>query len=199
MTPGQPAKGSPGARADGAQAGALTIIRLRGTQNLNPRARDTLTYLRLNRINHAVVLPQNATTRGMLQAAKDYVTWGEVDAPTLAAVMRAHGRLVGDKPLTDEHVASTTPHKGIDALAAAIVSGQFHYKDIPDVKPLFRLHPARKGLEGIKRTVQVGGALGYRGPGINQLLARMIEAKSAHGAAGASARAESDAKARGGA
>lgn len=180
-----------------AATGAVTIIRLRGTQNLNPKARDTLEYLRLNRVNHAVVLPQNATTKGMLQVAKDYVTWGEVDAPTLAAVIRAHGRLVGDKPLTDAHLAANTPHKSVDALAAAIVAGSFHYKDIPDVKPLFRLHPARKGLEGIKRSVQVGGALGYRGAGINKLLSRMIEAKSEHGVAGAQVRAASDAKARG--
>ena len=39
---------------------------------------------------------------------------------------------------------------------------------------LFRLHPARQGLEGIKRSVQIGGALGYRGAGINELLGRMI-------------------------
>ncbi|MHB8634111.1 MAG: 50S ribosomal protein L30 [Thermoplasmatota archaeon] len=158
---------------------AFTVIRIRGTQNLNPKTKDTLRYLRLNRVNHAVVLPQDATTKGMLQVAKDYVTWGEVDAATLAAVMRAHGRLEGDKPLTDSHVKGFTPHHTIDALAAAIVAGTFRYQDIPQVKPLFRLHPARQGLEGIKRSVQVGGALGYRGPKINALLGRMIQTREA--------------------
>lgn len=154
--------------------GTVTVIRLRGTQNLNPQAKDTLRYLRLNRVNHAVVLPSNETTKGMLQVAKDYVTWGEVDAKTLAAVIKARGRLAGDKPLTDAYVAANTPHKGIDALAAAIVAGTYAYKDVPEVKPLFRLHPARQGLEGIKRSVQAGGALGYRGTAINELLGRMI-------------------------
>jgi len=159
--------------------GALYIIRLRGTQNLNPKAKDTLHYMRLNRVNHAVVLPQNATTKGMLQVAKDYVTWGEVDAATLAAAIRAHGRIEGNKPLTDAHLAAVSPYKTIDDLAAAIVAGKVQYKDIPTVKPLFRLHPARKGLEGIKRSVQNGGALGYRGAKINELLSRMMAPQEA--------------------
>lgn len=152
---------------------AYTIIRLRGTQNLNPKTKDTLKYLRLNRVNHAVVLPQNETTKGMLQVAKDYVTWGEVDAKTLAAVIESRGRLVGDKPLTADYLAKNTPYKTFEAVAEAIVAGKFLYKDIPEVKPIFRLHPARKGLEGIKRSVQNGGSLGYRGEEINELLGRM--------------------------
>ena len=152
----------------------VTVIRLRGTQNLNPKTKDTLKYLRLNRVNHAVVLPGNETTVGMLQVAKDYVTWGEVDAATLANVIRTRGRVTGNNPLTEAHLAKTTSYKTFDALAAAIVKGEVHYKDIPDVKPLFRLHPARQGLEGIKRSVQNGGALGYRGNDINRLLGRML-------------------------
>jgi len=153
---------------------AFTIIRLRGTQNLNPKTKDTLKYMRLHRINHAVVLPVTETTRGMLQVAKDYVTWGEVDAKTLSAVIKSRGRLVGNKPITDAHVAKTTSYKTIDALAEAICAGTFSYKDVPEVKPIFRLHPAKRGLEGIKRSVQNGGALGYRGKEINKLLGRML-------------------------
>ena len=177
---------------------AYTIIRLRGTQNLNPKTKDTLKYMRLNRINHAVVLPESDTTKGMLQVAKDYVTWGEVDAKTLAAVIKARGRLVGDAPLTDAHVAKHTSFKSIDALAEAIVSGKTRYQDLAEVKPIFRLHPARRGLEGIKRSVQAGGALGYRGKTINDLLGRMLGVADEAGDAAkrvASAQKQSAAKA----
>lgn len=151
-----------------------TVIRLRGIQNINPKTKHTLRDLRLNRVNHAVVLPESATTKGMLQVAKDYVTWGEVDAATLANVIKTRGRLVGDKPITDAYLAKATPYKSIDALAAAVAKGEFAYKDIPEIKPLFRLHPAHQGHEGIKRSVQAGGALGYRGADINELLGRML-------------------------
>ncbi len=153
---------------------AVGIIRLRGQINVNPKIKDTLRYLRLTRVNHAVVLPDNATTKGMLQVAKDYVTWGEVTADTVANAIRARGRLVGDKPITDDHVKANTDFDGIDALAAAIVAGDFEYKDLADVKPLLRLAPAKKGLEGIKRSYKAGGALGYRGDNINDLIGRMM-------------------------
>lgn len=153
---------------------AYGIIRLRGIHNVKPKIRDTLHYLRLNQVNHAVFLPETETTKGMLQVAKDYVTWGEVDEETLAEAIRTRGRLVGDKPVTDEHVKTNTDYDSVDAMAKAIAAGEFRYQDLADVKPLLRLHPARKGLEGIKRNQQNGGALGYRGEGINELLRRMI-------------------------
>lgn len=153
---------------------AVAVIRLRGKQNINPKITTTLHSMRLNQVNHAVILPENETTKGMLQVAKDYVTWGEVDADTIADAIKARGRLVGDKPITDDHVSANTDFGTIDDLAKAIAAGEFLYKNIPDVKPLLRLHPARKGLEGIKRSVQAGGALGYRGAGINDLVRRMM-------------------------
>ncbi|MGB1698043.1 MAG: 50S ribosomal protein L30, partial [Thermoplasmatota archaeon] len=114
------------------------------------------------------------TTIGMLQKAKDYVTWGEVDADTLTEAISTRGRLIGDKPITDDHVKANTDFSSIADMAAAIVEGKFQYKDLAEVKPLLRLHPARKGLEGIKRSVQAGGALGYRGEKINDLMRRMM-------------------------
>lgn len=153
---------------------AYTIIRLRGKLNIKPQIKDTLKFMRLNQVNHAVILPQNDTTKGMLQKAKDYVTWGEVDADTLAEAISTRGRLVGDKLITDEHVAANTDFSSIADMAAAIVEGKYQYKELADVKPLLRLHPAIKGLEGIKRSTQNGGALGYRGEKINDLLRRML-------------------------
>jgi large subunit ribosomal protein L30 len=153
---------------------AVAIIRLRGIHNIKPQIKDTLKYLRLNQVNHAVVLPDNETTKGMLQSAKDYVTWGHVDADTLAETIRTRGQLTGHRVITDEHVAANTDFADINAMAAAIVAGEYLYKHLAEVKPLFRLHPARKGLEGIKRSVQNGGALGPRGEKINDLIRRMM-------------------------
>lgn len=152
---------------------AHAIIRLRGQINVKPKIKDTLKYLRLNRVNHCVVLPDNETTQGMLKVAKDYVTWGEIDGDLLAELIQTRGRLVGDKPITDDHVKANTDYTSIKEFAAAICDGKAQYKDLADVKPLLRLHPAKKGLEGIKRSFQAGGALGYRGEKINDLLRRM--------------------------
>ena len=44
------------------------------------------------------------------------------------------------------------------------------------LKPFFRLSPPRGGFErkGIKKAFTVGGALGYRGPEMSQLIERML-------------------------
>ena len=40
-------------------------------------------------------------------------------------------------------------------------SGSISLKDL-DIKPVFRLHPARKGLKSTKKTARQGGDLGFR-------------------------------------
>ena len=49
-------------------------------------------------------------------------------------------------------------------------------KDIPGMKPFFKLNPPKKGFErkGIKVPFAQGGVLGYRKDKINNLLMRMI-------------------------
>ncbi len=43
-----------------------------------------------------------------------------------------------------------------------------------DIKPVFRLHPPRKGYEDIRLSVKEGGSLGYRGENIKDLAERML-------------------------
>ncbi|MFY1644316.1 50S ribosomal protein L30, partial [Methanoculleus bourgensis] len=56
---------------------------------------------------------------------------------------------------------------------AALCSGEASLRDLAEIKPVLRLHPPRKGYKTIKRTFQQGGALGYYGPQINDLLYKM--------------------------
>ena len=59
--------------------------------------------------------------------------------------------------------------KTMKTLAKNISEGKVVMRDVPGLKPVFRLHPPRKGYEGIKRSFKEGGALGYRGEKINEL------------------------------
>ena len=111
----------------------------------------------------------------MLQKAKDYVTWGEVEADAIATLINERGRMAGDKQVTDAEVKSCSDHSTIKALSKAIASGDATTKDVEGMKPVFRLHPPRgsKGWGGVKRAYSVGGALGFRGENIVELAARM--------------------------
>jgi len=152
----------------------LAVIRIRGTVGVRKDIEYTLRLLRLVRKFHAVVIDDRPDYLGMLQKVKDYVTWGEIDAETLAELLRKRGRLVGNRRLTDEDVKKLG-YSSIEEFAEAVIEFKAELSDIPGLKPVFRLHPPKGGFKGtIKRMYGDGGETGYRGKDINELLRRMI-------------------------
>jgi large subunit ribosomal protein L30 len=152
----------------------LVVVRLRSGIGLRKEVKETLAMLNLSRVNHAIVIDNRQSFRGMLQTAKDALTWGEINAPTFSRLLHKRGRLIGNKPLTDEYIAKNTAYKSIDEYAAALVALKENLSALPKLKKVFRLHPPSKGYRGsIKRTIQQKGELGYRGTEINNLVQRM--------------------------
>ena len=152
------------------------VVRARSDVKVERKIRETMGHMNLTRVNHAVIIPDNPQYRGMLQKAKDYITWGVAEVELVERMLTELGRMSGDAPLTDAIVAEHTEHKTIADFAKAIVGGDAQVKDIPGLKRVFRLHPPRgtKGWGGIKRSFVVGGALGSRGDAIGDLVERMI-------------------------
>ncbi len=152
------------------------VVRARSDVKVERSIRETMGMLNLTRVNHAVIIPDNPQYKGMLQKAKDYITWGDADAGLVEKMISERGRLVGDKPVTDADVKEATEFGSIKEFAAAIAAGDATVKDMPEMKRVFRLHPPRgpKGWGGLKRTYVIGGALGPRGEDISALVERMI-------------------------
>jgi len=148
-------------------------VRVRGQVHLSADTRDTLRLLRLTRANHCVLLVETDANRGMLQKVKDHITWGEVTLQTVENLLAARGLAHGRKRLVDAHLQGSK-FKHVKEFAAAIAAGQAKLGDVPAVIPVLRLPPPRQGFEGSKRAFAAGGALGYRGQDINDLLARML-------------------------
>ena len=151
----------------------FAVIRLRGEVDVHRKIKETLKLLRLHKKYHCVVVPDTSSYRGMLQVVKDYVAYGEIDAETLALLLRNRGRLTGNRRLTDEYVKETTGYENIDEFAKAVIDGKASLRDIPELKPVFRLHPPRGGLKSIKWHYGYGGDLGYHGRDISKLIYKM--------------------------
>jgi len=151
----------------------LAVIRIRSMIDQPRTIRHALKLLNLMRTNHAVIVPNDATHRSTLQKLKDVVTWGEVDKATLTALIKKRGRIVGNQKLDakflKEHKFAT-----VAEFITAVYTGKADMRRIEGMKPLFRLHPPRKGFKSVKNPVTRGGDLGYRGEKINALLERMI-------------------------
>ena len=155
---------------------SFIVVRARSNVGVERTIKDTMLHLNPTKVNHAVIIPDNAQYRGMLQKAKDYITWGEATEELVEKMLSGRGRMVGDAPLTNEIVAEHSDYADIAALAKAIAADEATVKAVPDLKRVFRLHPPRgpKGWGGIKRSFVVGGALGSRGEAIGALVERMI-------------------------
>lgn len=153
---------------------AYAVIRVRGHAGVNQDIEDTMRILNLMRINHCVVVPETEIVRGMLNKIKDYVTWGEVSVETLAKMVKFRGRLRGDLPIDDAYIKENSKFTSIISLSKVVAKDEFRYSDLREVKPVFRLSPPRKGYEGNKKSFQNGGALGYRGEKINELVGKML-------------------------
>ena len=126
--------------------GMLVVVRIRGITGIKTGIKDSLTMLRLHKKHACVVIPNNDANWGMCKKVKDFVTWGEIDDDTLKLLKEKRTKMTVDKD-----------GKEID-------------------KKFYSLHPPVGGFErkGIKVAFGVGGALGYRGAKINDLVKRMI-------------------------
>ncbi|RLI12577.1 50S ribosomal protein L30 [Candidatus Bathyarchaeota archaeon] len=152
----------------------LAAVRIRGTVNVRKEVEDTLRMLNLQRNCHATLIDDRPSFLGMLRKAQDIITWGEVSKETISILLKKRGRTVGDKPLTDDY-ARKIGYSSLDDLADAIYNLKVTLKDLPRVKPVFRLHPPRKGFKrSIKKSYRAGGEAGYRGEDINDLIRRMV-------------------------
>ena len=163
------------------------VVRLRGIPTTPRDIARTLDLLRLRRKFTMVVVPGSPSIMGMIQEVNDWVTWGEIEADTLAEVLKKRGRIVGDKPLTLEYLKKWG-WQSFEEVALAYVAGEierlscgrYYAREgqrppcIPYLKPFFRLHPPRGGLNSVTLHFAAGGDLGYRGPLITDLIRRML-------------------------
>jgi large subunit ribosomal protein L30 len=152
----------------------MAVVRVRGIINVKNDIRDTLVMLGLGRVNHCVLIDESPKSMGMVLKVKDYVTWGPIDAETASLLVKERGRLKGGNPVDEKGIKEMGKFKSFDDLGKALADGEVKWSKLDGTVRVFRLHPPRKGYEGIKRTYNIGGALGNRGQDINVLLQRMM-------------------------
>jgi len=150
------------------------VVRVRGVIGAKRDVKESLRMLHLQRNHHAVLIDDRPAYLGMLRKVKNYVTWGEASKETVTLLLKKRGRMIGDKKLSDEY-AKKIGYESLNELADAICEGKVEYKNLPEIKPVFRLHPPSKGFKGkIKKSYGTGGETGYRGEAINELIKRMV-------------------------
>jgi len=151
----------------------FAVIRVRGKVNIRSEVENTLKMLRLNRVNHCVILPETPEFMGMLKKVKDWTTYGRIEKKTLVKLLQARGKLKGNKKLNENALKKVTKYDSFEKFSEDLIKGKIKLKEYPQIKPVFRLNPPIKGYKAIRLPYPMGD-LGNRGEKINELLERMI-------------------------
>lgn len=70
----------------------IAVILVRGLVGVSREIGDTLHHLRLRKKHACAVFERSPQVLGMLQKAKDFVTWGYIDDDTYALLKEKRGR-----------------------------------------------------------------------------------------------------------
>jgi len=152
----------------------IAAVKVRGTISAQHEATETLKMLRLAKTNHAILIDNRPSFKGMLQRVQSYVTWGEVSKETISLMLQKRGRLAGNHKISDVYLQKIG-FTSFDDLASAVMTCKIEHQKLPDIQPVFKLHPPRKGFKGkTKMNYRAGGEAGYRGEAINGLIKRMV-------------------------
>ena len=138
----------------------IVAIRISGMPNVPEKMEQALYRLRLRRKYSAVLLQETQQNFHILKKVRNLVSYGAIDAETL-------------KLLIEQRGVPIPPAKKIDAekIVSSISKKPLHELS---VKPFFRLHPPRGGIEA-KKHANAGknGVLGEN-KNINELIRRML-------------------------
>ncbi len=138
------------------------IIRIRGEVGVSKDIEETLSRLRLRKKYSCVVIPEiSAQQEGMIKKVKDSVAFGEIDKESLLKLIEARGQPLDKTKKIDSKKAAEELTKGKK------------YEEL-NLKPFFRLHPARGGIKSKKHFGKEKGVLGNHGKEIVKLMERML-------------------------
>ncbi len=154
----------------------VLVIRLLGPVAVPAYIETTMRSLRLNRRFSAILVEKNLSLLGMLNQAKDYLTWGEAEMHDIATLLRERGELIGGAAITEGFVKENFGQQSIEELAAALIRGDIDLKALwkKGVKHVFRMRAPSGGFNySVKRHFATRGELGNRGHGISNLLGNM--------------------------
>ena len=136
----------------------IAVIRISGMVK-NPKVINaTLDKLRLRRKYSCVIVKETKEIMGMIKKVRNDVAYGTINEETLKELIEKRGQLLDKTKKIDE---------------GKIAKEILEKEKSEDIKPFFRLHPARGGIKSSKMHFPKG-VLGNHKEHINDLIRRMI-------------------------
>ncbi len=139
----------------------ICIIRIKGETGIKKEFRETLARLRLRKKYSCVVISPKKEQEGMIKKIRNLVAYGEIEKGVFKMLLEKRGQVIDKKKKMD-----------FEKISEEIKKGK-RYEDM-NLKPFFRLHPPRGGIDSKINFGKGKGVLGNNGDKINELVKKMI-------------------------
>ena len=134
----------------------ILVIRISGMIKIPVSVQETLFRLKIRRKYCAVLLNETPENQKILKSIRNYVAYGKINDKMLVKLIEARAKPIDKKQAIDvKQIISELSKKKLNKLG---------------IKPFFRLHPPRKGIESKKHFGVGKGVLGDNKEKINDLL-----------------------------
>ncbi len=137
----------------------IIVIRISGLVEIPLKVQETLFRMRLRRKYSAILLKPSTENFKLLQKVRNFVAYGEIDKETLYDLLSKRGKTIGKTKIDPEKIIGQLDKKLLSDLG---------------VKPFFRLHSPRGGINTKSHFPIKKGVLGDNGKKINDLIKRML-------------------------
>jgi large subunit ribosomal protein L30 len=138
----------------------IAIIRITGMIGIPNDTQEALYRLRLRRKYALVLMRPSPENLKLLNKIRNQVAYGDIDEETLTELIKKRAQPIGkDKKLDVKKIIEQIDKRPLEELG---------------IKPFFRLHPPRKGIESKKHFGVGKGVLGDNKKEINALIRRML-------------------------
>src|SRR3989338_19358 len=138
----------------------ILAIRISGQVKLSHDIVEALYRMRLRKKYSAVLLKPTKENLSLLRKLRDYIAYGDINKETLLDLIKSRGQsMEKSKKINAEKIYEELGKKSLEDLG---------------LKPFFRLHPPRGGIDSNKHFGVARGVLGDNKDKINDLVRRML-------------------------
>jgi len=137
----------------------IIAIRISGLVEIPKGVNETLFRMRLRRKYSAVLLKESEENLKLLRRVRNFIAYGDIDDETLSLLITKRAKSLDNKKIDSGAILEHLKNKGMLNLK---------------IKPFFRLHPPRGGIDSKLHFPLKKGVLGDNKSKINDLVRRML-------------------------
>lgn len=137
----------------------IVVIRISGMVEIPQNIQEMLYRMRLRQKYATVIMHETPENAKILERVRNFVAFGKISESMLEQLIEIRGERFDKKKIDAKKIVSELGKKDLEELG---------------VKPFFRLHPPRRGIDSKKHFGVGKGVLGDNGEAINKLVERML-------------------------